>query len=192
MTIAKLSRWSIAYYNDTANAVGMAARDARCANGGLGEYYAEGDTRTPVWVCAGDGRTAAELVGLSDAQRVGGEADTGVVGRWLDEGVAPSGECGRALGKGSVHGFDLTFCAPKSVSLLRALHPNEVTQKAVVNAHTAALGEALKYLAEHAGYTRVHNRVTGAKDLVRLPGIVAVAYQHETSRGGGICICIPM
>lgn len=184
MTIAKLSRWSIAYYNDTAQAVGLAARNAQRANGGLGEYYAEGDTRAPVWVCAGDGRAAAELVGLGDAARAGGEADTGVVGRWLDEGVAPSGECGRALGKGSVHGFDLTFCAPKSVSLLRALHPNDVTQKAVVNAHTAALGEALEYLAEHAGYTRVHNPVTGDKDLVRLPGMVAVAYQHETSRAG--------
>ncbi|OBF24941.1 MULTISPECIES: MobF family relaxase [Mycobacterium] len=184
LTIAKLSRWSIAYYNDTANAVGVAARDARCANGGLGEYYAEGDTRAPVWVCAGDGRAAAELVGLDDAARAGGEADTGVVGRWLDEGVAPSGECGRALGKGSVHGFDLTFCAPKSVSLLRALHPNDVTQKAVVNAHTAALAEALEYLADHAGYTRVHNPVTGDKDLVRLPGVVAIAYQHETSRAG--------
>ena len=184
LTIAKLSRWSIAYYNDTADAVGVAARDARRANGGLGEYYAEHDTRAPVWVCAGDGRTAAELVGLTEGQRAGGEADTGVVRRWLDEGVAPSGECGRALGKGSVHGFDLTFCAPKSVSLLRALHPNDVTQKAVVNAHTAALGEALEYLAEHAGYTRVHNPVTGDKDLVRLPGVVAVAYQHETSRAG--------
>lgn len=184
LTIAKLSRWSIAYYNDTAHAVGVAVRDAQCANGGLGEYYAEGDTRTPVWVCAGDARQAAGLVGLSDAQRAGGEADTGVVRRWLDEGVAPSGECGRVLGKGSVHGFDLTFCAPKSVSLLRALHPNEVTQKAVVNAHTAALAEALEYLAEHAGYTRVHNPVTGDKDLVRLPGVVAIAYQHETSRAG--------
>lgn len=184
LTVAKLSRWSIAYYNDTAHAVGMAARDAQRANGGLGEYYAEGDTRTPVWVCAGDAHRAAELVGLDDAQRAGGEADTGVVRRWLDEGVAPSGGCGRALGKGSVHGFDLTFCAPKSVSLLRALHPNDVTQKAVVNAHTAALAEAMEYLAEHAGYTRVHNPVTGDKDLVRLPGIVAVAYQHETSRAG--------
>ncbi|OBJ86144.1 AAA family ATPase [Mycobacterium asiaticum] len=67
---------------------------------------------------------------------------------------------------------------------MRALHPNDVTQKAVVNAHTAALAEALEYLAEHAGYTRVHNPVTGDKDLVRLPGVVAVAYQHETSRAG--------
>jgi len=72
LTIAKLSRWSIKYYNDTANAVGKAAADARSAGGGLGEYYTEHDTRTPVWLCAGDARAAAKLVGLTDIQRAGG------------------------------------------------------------------------------------------------------------------------
>ena len=42
----------------------------------------------------------------------------------------------------------------------------------------------MEYLAAHAGYTRVHNPRTGEKDLVRLPGLVAIAYQHETSRCG--------
>ena len=37
---------------------------------------------------------------------------------------------------------------------------------------------------QHAGYTRVHNPATGNKDLERLPGLVAIAYQHETSRCG--------
>jgi conjugative relaxase-like TrwC/TraI family protein len=184
LTIAKLSRWSVNYYNDTARAVGQAAKDAQCANGGLGEYYSERDTRTPVWMCAGDTRKAAELVGLTEAARAGGDADLDVVGRWLDDGVAPSGECGRGLGRGSVHGFDLTFCAPKSVSLIRALRGDEVADKAVLAAHTAAIAEALEYLAAHAGYTRVHNPATNQKDLVRLPGLVAIAYQHETSRAG--------
>jgi hypothetical protein len=39
LTNAKLSRWSIKYYNDTANAVDQALKDARKAGGGLGEYY---------------------------------------------------------------------------------------------------------------------------------------------------------
>jgi conjugative relaxase-like TrwC/TraI family protein len=184
LTIAKLSRWSVNYYNDTARAVGQAATDLQRANGGLGEYYSERDTRTPVWVCAGDAHKAAKLVGLTDAARAGGDADLDVVGRWLDDGVAPSGECGRALGKGSVHGFDLTFCAPKSVSLVRALRGDEVADKAVLDAHTTAISEALEYLAVHVGYTRVHNPATGNKDLVRLPGLVGIAYQHETSRAG--------
>jgi conjugative relaxase-like TrwC/TraI family protein len=184
LTIAKLSRWSINYYNDTANAVGRAAADARKAGGGLGEYYTEHDTRTPVWLCAGDTYTAVKLVGLTDVQRAGGQADTEVVARWLDEGVAPNGECGRAFGSHGVHGFDLTFCAPKSVSLIRALKADDVEDKAILNAHTTAISEAMEYLAAHAGYTRVHNPVTGEKDLVKLPGLVAIAYQHETSRAG--------
>ena len=42
----------------------------------------------------------------------------------------------------------------------------------------------MTYLHQHAGYTRVHNPLTGKKDLQRLPGLVAIAYQHETSRCG--------
>lgn len=184
LTVAKLSRWSVRYYNDTARAAGAAARDAQSAGGGLGEYYGEHDTRTPVWTCVGDARAAAALVGLSDVQRASGEADPEVVARWLDDGCAPNGECGRGFSKSSVHGFDLTFCAPKSVSLLRAIQGNEVAAKAVLDAHTTAISEALEYLAAHAGYSRVHNPVTGEKDLIRLPGLVTAAYQHETSRAG--------
>lgn len=82
-----------------------------------------------------------------------------------------------------MHGFDLTFCAPKSVSLVRAFG-DDVIDKAVSAAHQTAIAEALEYLAAHAGYTRVHNPVTGEKDLQKLPGLVAAAYQHETSRAG--------
>jgi conjugative relaxase-like TrwC/TraI family protein len=56
--------------------------------------------------------------------------------------------------------------------------------KAIADAHTVALSEAMQYLAAHAGYTRVHNPNTGEKDVVRLPGLAAIAYQHETSRCG--------
>ena len=94
LTISKLKRWSINYYIDTAKAAGQAATDLQRANGGLGEYYSEHETRTPVWLCAGDTRTAARLVGLTDVQRAGGEADTEVVARWLDDGVAPNGARG--------------------------------------------------------------------------------------------------
>ena len=122
----------------------------------------------------------AELfsVVLGGAQRAGGAADPDVVARWLDDGVAPNAARGRAFGRRAVHGFDLTFCAPKSVSLIRAVRGDDVIEKAVIDAHTTALTEAMQYLAQHAGYTRVHNSQTGEKDLV------AIAYQHETSRAG--------
>lgn len=184
LTIAKLSRWSINYYNDTARVAGAAAVDGRRAGGGLGEYYSEHYTRNPVWLCAGDAHAVAQLVGLTDVERAGGPADPDVVQRWLDDGTAPSGASGRAFGKRGVHGFDLTFGAPKSVSLIRAIRAGDVADKAIVDAHGAAVSEALEYLAAHAGYTRVHDPATGEKDLGRLPGLVAIAYQHETSRAG--------
>ena len=67
LTISKLKRWSINYYIDTAQAAERAAKDLVRAGGGLGEYYSERETRTPVWLLAGDTHTVATLVGLTDA-----------------------------------------------------------------------------------------------------------------------------
>jgi conjugative relaxase-like TrwC/TraI family protein len=175
--------WSINYYNDTAHQASRAGLDRRRANGGLGEYYSEGDTRAPTWLIAGDAARTCALVGLDGRAAEGGAADPDVAARWLDDGIVPNGAAGRAFSKGSVHGFDLTFAAPKSVSLLRAL-TDDIAEKKMQAAHQRAISAAMTYLHQHAGYTRVHNPVTGAKDLQRLPGLVAIAYQHETSRCG--------
>jgi hypothetical protein len=103
LTISKLKRWSIDYYIDTAKTAQRASADLRRTNGGLGEYYCEHETRTPVWLCAGDTHTAAALVGLTDVQRAGGDADAAAVAHWLDDGVAPNDARGRALGARGVH-----------------------------------------------------------------------------------------
>ena len=188
LTIAKLSRHSVDYYNRTASEAKAAHLDRQAANGGLAEYYSEKDTRAPSWLVVGDRQGVGERVGLDAAAVAGGPADPEVVAAWLDEGIAPNGAQGRAFGARSVHGFDLTFAAPKSVSLLRALRrgegSTEIVDKAVLTAHEAAVEAAMTYLHEHAGWTRTHNPVTGHKDLQRLPGLVAAAYQHETSRCG--------
>ena len=183
LTISRLSRWSINYYNDTARQAVQAGMDRQRANGGLGEYYSEGDTREPTWLIAGDAARTVELVGLDGRAAEGGTADPDVAARWLDDGIAPNGVAGRGFSKRSVHGFDLTFAAPKSVSLLRAL-TDDTGEKAMQAAHQRAITAAMTYLHQHAGYTRVHDAVTGMKDLQRLRGLVAIAYQHETSRCG--------
>jgi conjugative relaxase-like TrwC/TraI family protein len=183
LTISRLSRWSINYYNDTARQAARAGLDRQQANGGLGEYYSEGDTREPTWLIAGDATRTAELVGLDGRAVDGGAADPAVAARWLDDGIAPNGVAGRGFSKGSVHGFDLTFAAPKSVSLLRAL-TDDIGEKAMQAAHVRAVEAAMTYVHQHAGYTRVHNPRMGVKDLQRLPGLVGIAYQHETSRCG--------
>jgi conjugative relaxase-like TrwC/TraI family protein len=185
LTISKpMKRWSIKYYNDTASQAKQASMDRQSAGGGLGEYYSEGDTRAPTWLVVGDVDAVGEATGLDGAALHGGFADTETVTRWLDDGVAPNGASGRAFGDTGVHGFDLVFAAPKSVSLLRALRGDDVTEKILLNAHNKGIQAAMAYLHEHAGYTRVHNPLTGQKDLQRLPGWVTVAYQHETSRCG--------
>ena len=183
LTISRLSRWSIGYYNDTANQARQASMDRQAAGGGLGEYYSEGDTRVPTWIVVGDKSAVGEATGLNGAALDGGFADTETAARWLDDGVTPNGEAGRAFGTKGVHGFDLMFAAPKSVSLLRSL-TDDVAEKVMQNAHVKAVEAAMTYLHEHAGYTRVHNPLTSNKDLQRLPGLVAIAYQHETSRCG--------
>ncbi|MBE5438387.1 MULTISPECIES: MobF family relaxase [Mycobacteriaceae] len=182
LTISKLGQWSVSYYVDTARSAAAAALESRSSGGGLGEYYSEAETRLPVWLSAG--RDASAAMQLTGVGRNGESANLDAVTRWLNDGESPCGATGRAFGKrASVHGYDLTFCAPKSVSLMRALG-DDVTAKAVADAHAVAIAEAMEYLAEHGGYTRVHNPRTGEKDLVRLPGIVAANFQHETSRAG--------
>ena len=79
LTISKLKRWSINYYIDTARTAQTASRDSARAGGGLGEYYSEHETRTPTWLLAGGTNTVARSVGLTDAQRAGGEADPELV-----------------------------------------------------------------------------------------------------------------
>ncbi len=183
LTISRLKRHSIAYYNDTADEAKQAAMDRQKANGGLAEYYSEGETRVPTWLVVGDKQFIGHATGLTEGQLEGGDADTEAARIWLDDGAAPNGVQGRAFTEASVHGFDLTFAAPKSVSLIRAL-TDDVAEKVLATAHTRAVHAAMQYLHEHAGYTRVYNRATGNRDLQRLPGLVAIAYQHETSRCG--------
>jgi Ti-type conjugative transfer relaxase TraA len=77
-----------------------------------------------------------------------------------------------------VPGFDLTFRAPKSVSLLHALGPKEASNE-VAAAHNAAVHAALDYLERHASGAR---RGKGGKDRIASTGFIAAAFRHRTSR----------
>jgi conjugative relaxase-like TrwC/TraI family protein len=77
-------------------------------------------------------------------------------------------------------GYDLTFSAPKGVSLLFAL--GDLAQMLEVRrAHDAAVAAALGYLEREAGDVR-----RGKDGVTRLPGggFVAAAFRHRTSRAG--------
>jgi hypothetical protein len=142
LTISRLKRHSIKYYNDTADETKQAAMDRQRANGGLAEYYSEGETRIPTWLIVGDKQHIGQATGLTDAQLEGGDADTEHARIWLDDGQSPNGNTGREFTDKSVHGFDLTFAAPKSVSLLRAL-TDDIAEKVLATAHTKAVHAAM-------------------------------------------------
>jgi conjugative relaxase-like TrwC/TraI family protein len=79
-----------------------------------------------------------------------------------------------------VAAFDLTFRAPKSVSLLYGLGGLNTTRH-VRAAHEQAIADALAYLERHAAQvSRGHARA----QQEHASGLVAAAYQHRTSRAG--------
>ncbi len=77
-------------------------------------------------------------------------------------------------------GFDLTFCAPKSVSLLWAFGSPD-TAAAVVAAHEAAVRSALGVMEVEAGRVR---RGRGGAHVLPAEGLVAGGFRHRTSRAG--------
>jgi conjugative relaxase-like TrwC/TraI family protein len=83
-------------------------------------------------------------------------------------------------GDGPVPGFDLTFSAPKSVSLLWGLG-GPVAALEVKAAHREAVGAAIGYLQREACWTR---RGAGGSEFVKGSGYLAAAYRHRSSRNG--------
>jgi Ti-type conjugative transfer relaxase TraA len=125
-------------------------------------------------------------------------------GRWMGGGIAHlrlSGEVESAIlrellagnnplngdqlgirngASGRVAGFDLTFSAPKSVSLLYGLgSPDQAT--AVKDAHDQAVTDGLTYLERHATSAR---RDAGGTRRMSANGLLGAAFDHRTSRAG--------
>jgi conjugative relaxase-like TrwC/TraI family protein len=82
-------------------------------------------------------------------------------------------------GDRSVAGYDLTFCAPKSVSLLHLLAPREIAEAAGTG-HHRAVADALDYLGrEGIGVRRSRQ---GHVTFLPTTGPVAGGFLHRTSR----------
>ncbi len=98
----------------------------------------------------------------------------------LLEGYSPDGKWFHVQNAGSPKrqsGWDLTFSAPKSVSVLWALSPDDL-RKEIESAHQHAVKRALTYLEETAGITR-RGRGGAIKESAAL---VYATFQHGTSR----------
>ena len=79
-----------------------------------------------------------------------------------------------------VAGFDLTFSAPKSVSVLFGLGDEELRSR-VREAHDVAVREAVGHLERSAAAVR---RGHGGAIVEEASGLVAAAFRHRTSRAG--------
>jgi len=119
----------------------------------------------------------------------GGAADLGLAGHVRELELTPvlegrDSSTGEAMShrhhKARMPGFDLTFRAPKSVSLVHALGPKEASNE-VINAHDSAVLLALDYLERH---TAVGRRGTDGVIPIDSTGFVAAAFRHRTSRAG--------
>ncbi|MHB8263402.1 MAG: MobF family relaxase [Acidimicrobiales bacterium] len=96
-----------------------------------------------------------------------------------------------------VAGFDLTFCAPKSVSVLATLGEKEIAER-VISGHTRAVSEAFSYLEEHglavrrqAGSGRTFSgdivpddfsEGNAGRMVLPVGGALGASFLHRTSR----------
>jgi conjugative relaxase-like TrwC/TraI family protein len=164
VSIGKLAGGQAKYYLDQA---GMPMSRASAVSSGAEDYYVGGSEPAGRWI----GRSAAQL-GLS------GDIDGADLHAVLAGERPGSGEVLRRRGR--VPGFDVTFSAPKSVSVLFGIADDEV-RDAVQRAHDAAVEEAFGYLERHAAFGR-----RGTNGVERIPGagLVGARFVHRTSRAG--------
>ena len=137
--------------------------------GGADEYYRGVGEAPGEWAGA-----AAIEFGLS------GEVDPDDL-RAVWNGLDP--QTGSRLGNfpnRTVHVFDLTFKAPKSVSILFGLGGPEIARE-VRDAHDAAVRAAVGYLEREAVRSRAGK---GGAQVMEVSGLMAAQFRHRTSRAG--------
>lgn len=147
-----------------------------------GRYYVEQVAQGREDYYAGEGEAPGAWAG-SGAAALGlrGEVTEGGISRLLDGRDPRSGAQLRwPLASGAVAGFDLTFRAPKSVSVLFGIAEPEVARE-IADAHEAAVRDALGYLERDACLAR---RGRAGALQVDGRGFVAASFRHRSSRAG--------
>jgi conjugative relaxase-like TrwC/TraI family protein len=135
---------------------------------GRDDYYARRGESPGRWTGRG-----SEVLGLA------GEVDKDGFAALMEGRDPASGErLKRVGGRSKVAAFDLTFSAPKSVSVLFAVGEPAVS-RALVEAHEAAVDAALDYLERET--CRVRRGRGGVRREVGA-GFVSAGYRHRMSR----------
>ena len=140
-----------------------------CTEGTVAWQYVVGNEPPGVWMGAG-----CEVLGVRGV--VTREALVRVL-----EGRHPStgGELVAPRPR-RVPGFDVTFSAPKSVSVLFGLG-DEPLRRTIRSAHEQAVADALGYLERVAARGR---RGEGGHTSIGTHGLIAAGFRHRTSRAG--------
>lgn len=134
---------------------------------GVDDYYARTDPGRWMGAAAADlGLAGAVEAKQVDALAAGLRPDTG-------------GRLGVRVGK--VVAFDLTFSAPKSVSVMAEL-ADPTTRDQVVGAHRAAVEATLRFIETEG--VLVGRRGLGGTHQVLTTGALAAGFEHRTSRAG--------
>lgn len=152
---------------------------------GIDDYYTGSGESEGRWL-----GTGSAILNLADAV-TGDDLRAILAGLVPGTGLSPNGTQIRSF-KGRVPGFDLTFSAPKSVSVLYAFGDPLVRQQ-VTEAVDVAVHDALSWLEREACFVRRGSNNRRAKTTPfeqwgtrRLPGagFIAAGFRHRTSRAG--------
>jgi conjugative relaxase-like TrwC/TraI family protein len=164
VSVGKLKAGQARYYLEQAESH---PSQASALASGAEDYYVGGSEAAGEWL----GRGARSL-GLTAA--VGGqEFERVLAGQDPLSGI----ELRRS---GSVAGFDVTFSAPKSVSVLSGVG-DAATLSAICEAHERAVQDAFRYLEAAVSVAR---RGAGGQQRITGQGVTAAAFLHRTSRAG--------
>ncbi|MDA0167526.1 relaxase domain-containing protein [Solirubrobacter taibaiensis] len=167
LSIGKLAAGQAKYYLDQAEG---RVDVVQSVGSGVEDYYVAPGEARGVWI----GSAARDL-------GVDGEVGADALRRVL-EGLDPREgfELRTSSSRARVAGFDLTFSAPKSVSVLFGLDDEEL-RAGVRAAHDVAVREAVGHLERAAAAVR---RGHGGAIVEEASGLVAAAFRHRTSRAG--------
>ena len=150
------------------------------ASGGA-DYYLDKVANSVDDYYLGRGEAPGRWIGAT-AERLGlvGQVEAEAL-RNLLAGTSAEGEAlGLQIQPGRRPGYDLTFSAPKGVSLLWAFGSDEV-RGTISAAHDQAVVAVLDHLSSETCYAR---RGHGGTELIDANGFIGAAFRHRTSRAG--------
>jgi conjugative relaxase-like TrwC/TraI family protein len=155
----------------------------------LDAYYTGAGEVAGQWI--GGGAARLDLAGVVDADDLRAVLAGLAPG---NGGLTPNGAQPRPHPR-RAPGFDLTFKAPKSASVLYAVSDDPRVQAAIIEAGEAATREAIGWLerevvrvrrgSHNTAWLAAHEDSTSARaHQLQTSGVVAASFRHRTSRAG--------